>query len=96
MVIRTSDVDKSIPNSRMNVCVCVYVCVCIYVCVCVIRYLPYYDWLVWMDSDTVITNYTVKLEWFLQPDSAIDTDTNLILTDHNIALNNGVVCRRYS
>ena len=47
-----------------------------------------YDWILFMDADTVITNHTVKLEWFLP--AAPNANTSLVLTDHNVALNNGV------
>lgn len=57
------------------------------------KYLPYYDWILFMDGDTLVTNYTIRLEWFLpSPDENID----LIVTDHNIALNNGVFFLRNS
>jgi len=41
---------------------------------------------VYMDSDTLITNYSVPFSWFIGD----DPNLNLIFTDHNVALNNGV------
>lgn len=57
------------------------------------KYLPFYDWVFWMDADTLVTNYTVRLEWFL-PEN--DADTHLVVTDHNIALNDGAFFLRNS
>lgn len=57
------------------------------------KYLAQYDWVLFMDGDTLITNYTVPLQWFLPKPN---DDIELIVTDHNIALNNGVFFMRNS
>lgn len=58
------------------------------------KYLPYYDWVLWMDGDTMVANYSVELEWFLEPSG--DEEVDVVLTDHNIDINNGVMFLRNS
>jgi hypothetical protein len=48
------------------------------------KYLHAYDWIFLMDADTLFTNYSVKLEWFLPQDNNV----NLVMTDHNVGINN--------
>jgi len=53
------------------------------------KYLPYFDWVVWLDGDCLILNHDVKFEWFLD-----DPNADLVMTDHNFAVNNGVFALR--
>ena len=53
------------------------------------KYLPHFDWVVWLDADCLVSNAEVKLEWFLD-----DATADLVLTDHNFSVNNGVLAMR--
>lgn len=53
------------------------------------KYLAFFDWVVWLDGDCLIANPDIKFEWFLD-----DPHADLVLTDHNFAVNNGVFALR--
>jgi len=53
------------------------------------KYLPFFDWVIWLDGDCLVSNPDIKFEWFLD-----DPTADLVLTDHNFAVNNGVFALR--
>lgn len=58
------------------------------------KFLPYYDWVVWMDGDAIIKNFTVRLEQFIEPAEAAGAD--LIMADHLREFQTGVFFFRNS
>ena len=58
------------------------------------KYLPYYDYVVWMDADTMITNDEIKLEDYIK--EHLDTREFLFTRDISHKINSGVFFVKYS
>ena len=58
------------------------------------KYLPYYDYVVWMDADTMITNDEIKLEDYIK--EHIDVREFLFTRDISYKINSGVFFVKYS
>lgn len=52
----------------------------------VLHHLPNYDWVFWIDADTVITNATIPMEWFIPAGERLD----FIATLDSTGINAGV------
>eukprot|EP00238_Polyblepharides_amylifera_P002376 CAMPEP_0196593148 /NCGR_PEP_ID=MMETSP1081-20130531/74791_1 /TAXON_ID=36882 /ORGANISM="Pyramimonas amylifera, Strain CCMP720" /LENGTH=377 /DNA_ID=CAMNT_0041917037 /DNA_START=310 /DNA_END=1443 /DNA_ORIENTATION=- len=58
------------------------------------KYLPFFDWVIYLDADTVVRNFKVKLEWFIN--NGVNEGVDVVLMDHNVNMNNGAVFVRRS
>jgi len=58
------------------------------------KYLPYYDYVVWMDADTLITNDNIKLEDYIN--DHLDVREFLFTRDVSNKINTGVFFVKYS